>query len=175
MLLDGAADDDPTNGDEPAGGDEPASAAAASDAARGPANPRLFWPTRLWLAVSAVGLLIGFAIAACLTPDPSGQGTHQQLGLPPCSVQIWLGVPCPSCGLTTSITHVMHGELAAAYRVQPVGVVVALAAAIALVVCGEAALRGRWRLPISPLTTAVIAIWTINVVAIARWLVFVVL
>lgn len=128
---------------------------------------------RLGLAAAAAFLLVGFATAAWLRPDPSGLGTHRQLGLSACSAKTLFGVPCPSCGLTTSLSHVMHGQLADAWRVQPVGVFIAAASAIALLVCGEAAIGGRWRLPIGPLALAVAAVWTINVVAIARWIVVV--
>lgn len=123
------------------------------------------------LTAAAVALVAGFAVAASLSPDPSSMGTHRQLGLPPCSIRVWLGLPCPSCGLTTSLSNLMHGRFAAAWTGQPVGVAVAIASAIAIVVCGEAALRGRWRLPLGPLLTAVLAIWLLNGLAIVRWLV----
>lgn len=124
---------------------------------------------RLLLGLAAAGLVAGFAVAAMLTPDPSSVGTHQQLGLPPCGVMLWLGRPCPACGLTTSLSNIAHGDVAAAWTGQPVGVLIAVASVIAIGVCGEAAWRGRWRLPVSPLATAVIAIWTLNAAALARW------
>ena len=76
-----------------------------------------------------LGCLV-FAVAAALSPyDTHGQplthGTHRQLGLPPCSLKLLTGFPCPSCGMTTSISLFMHGDLAAAWRVNWAGVVVA--------------------------------------------------
>jgi hypothetical protein len=35
------------------------------------------------------------------------------------------GFPCPSCGMTTSISLVMHGDLAAASEANPAGLIVA--------------------------------------------------
>jgi len=76
-----------------------------------------------------LGCLV-FAMAAALSPyDNNGRplthGTHRQLGLPPCSLKLLTGFPCPSCGMTTSISLFMHGDLAAAWRVNWAGVVVA--------------------------------------------------
>lgn len=61
-----------------------------------------------WVAV------IGFAVY--LRPSPLGHGTHQQLGLAPCLTMAWLGRPCPGCGLTTSWTALVHGQLGASFQ-----------------------------------------------------------
>ena len=37
------------------------------------------------------------------------------------------GLPCPTCGMTTCLSHVTHGDLGAAAAAHPVGVVLALA------------------------------------------------
>lgn len=57
-----------------------------------------------------VFLLAGFSLAVSLAPNPAGFGTHQQLGLPPCSFQTMFGIPCPSCGMTTSFSHFVRGQ-----------------------------------------------------------------
>ncbi|HCU23725.1 MAG TPA: hypothetical protein DF383_01810, partial [Deltaproteobacteria bacterium] len=62
-----------------------------------------------------------FTLSALLTPNSSGIGTHQRLGLPPCLFYTWTGLPCPSCGLTTSFTHLMHGHWREAFHVHPLG------------------------------------------------------
>ena len=66
-----------------------------------------------WLAVTA--------IAAVLAPDPSGHGTHQQLGLPPCPSVLLFNRPCPGCGLTTSWTAFVHGHFAESFHAHPLG------------------------------------------------------
>lgn len=72
-------------------------------------------------------LLFGsaFCIGASrwLTPSPSGVGTHEQLGLPPCGFLAVTGKPCPACGLTTAFAHLAHLELVASLRAHPVGLV----------------------------------------------------
>src|SRR3954447_16098360 len=60
--------------------------------------------TRLVLAGVAVCLGTVLGVACWLRPDPRGMGTHQQLGLPPCTFYLYTDVPCPSCGMTTSFT-----------------------------------------------------------------------
>lgn len=59
--------------------------------------------------------------AAWLTPDPSGHGTHRQLGLPPCAFNVATGKLCPSCGLTTSFTAIAHLDLRAAAQAHALG------------------------------------------------------
>lgn len=83
-------------------------------------------------AAGGFGLLgcVVFAVAALLTPYdergiPLSHGTHRQLGLPPCALKLLAGIPCPSCGMTTSISLLMHGEMTAAWRANWAGVVVA--------------------------------------------------
>jgi hypothetical protein len=70
-------------------------------------------------------------VAAWLHPyDAEGQpllhGTHRQLGLPPCLMLRLTGLPCLSCGMTTSVSLVMHGDLAAAMRANWAGVVITM-------------------------------------------------
>ena len=78
---------------------------------------------------AAIGTAV-FLLAAALNPyDEAGRplsyGTHCQLGLPPCLVKQVTGLRCPSCGMTTSFSLVMHGELAAAWQANSAGAVVA--------------------------------------------------
>ena len=59
--------------------------------------------------------------AVWMHPDPSGHGTHTQLGLPPCPSVLLFDRPCPGCGLTTSITAFVHGDLASAFHAHFLG------------------------------------------------------
>jgi len=87
-------------------------------------------PTALRRIVGAIVFIVAgsaIATAAWLSPDPSGHGTHEQLGLAPCSMMMFSGKPCPACGYTTAFSHVVHGQFVQAVIVQPAGTLVALA------------------------------------------------
>jgi hypothetical protein len=75
----------------------------------------------LGYATIAALAAVTLGIARALTPAPAGFGTHEQLGLPPCAFLHWTGFPCPSCGLTTCFAYAAHGQFAAAFIVQPFG------------------------------------------------------
>jgi len=84
-------------------------------------------------ALLLLGVLVMVAVGLYLTPDPAGHGTHQQLGLPPCTIYYLTGRPCPSCGLTTSVSAILHGQFGLAWRANPMGfVIVAGALAVAI-------------------------------------------
>ncbi|MEQ8764130.1 MAG: DUF2752 domain-containing protein [Planctomycetota bacterium] len=68
-----------------------------------------------------IGTASVIAASSWLYPDPRGYGTHQQLLLPPCDFLEETGYPCGSCGLTTSFSHMAHGEVFQAVVVQPFG------------------------------------------------------
>ena len=76
---------------------------------------RAAWVVALGLAWPVV------ALSAWLRPDARGFGTHQQLGLPPCSFEAVTRVPCPGCGLTTSFTSMAHLHVLDAFRAHLMG------------------------------------------------------
>lgn len=84
--------------------------------------------TEHWLvlaaAIATLGLLVAFAI--WIEPDPRGFGTHEKLGLPACKMMEWWGIPCPGCGVTTSVDLAARGRFLDSIRNQPFGFVVAL-------------------------------------------------
>ena len=98
---------------------------------------------RMLLGSAAVLLSALLITAACLTPDVSGVGTHEQLGFAPCSSIVWWGVPCPSCGMTTSWAYLVRGRLSAAIAANAGGTVLALAAAISVLTLPVLAIRGH--------------------------------
>ena len=59
---------------------------------------------RFFTLLLGAGIVVVFGIAVWLKPDPRGFGTHQQLGLPPCTFRSLTGTNCPHCGLTTSFS-----------------------------------------------------------------------
>jgi hypothetical protein len=96
----------------------------------------------LWGATS-LGLIAVLLTAAWLKPDPSGRGTHQQLGLPPCTFAYLFGQPCPTCGMTTSWAHAMQGEFAAACRANVGGTLLVLVAMVVAVWTLACTIAGR--------------------------------
>lgn len=81
------------------------------------------------VAAACAGVL---SIAVYLTPSPTGMGTHEALGLPPCSFVLNAGLPCPTCGMTTAFSNVVRGRLWAAFLAQPAGMVLGFATIIGL-------------------------------------------
>ncbi len=67
-----------------------------------------------WFILSFIGAVI-------LHPDVNHHGTHTQLGLPPCPSVVFFGRPCPGCGLTTSWTHLLHGQVREAFQCHALG------------------------------------------------------
>jgi hypothetical protein len=84
------------------------------------------------LIVVALGLIGVFAIAAYLNPyyedgTPRSQETHRQMGLPPCTFYTMTGgYPCPSCGMTTSFSLLIHGDVWNSLKANAVGTLLAL-------------------------------------------------
>ena len=60
-------------------------------------------------------------VARLLQPSSRGVGTHEQLGLPQCFFLQLTGIPCPSCGLTTSFAHAARLHFYNAFITQPFG------------------------------------------------------
>jgi len=83
----------------------------------------------LLVSGSAAALLL---IARLLQPSADGFGTHRQLGLPPCAFLHFTGIPCPSCGLTTSVAHAARLHLYESVITQPFGVVVFISAVMSI-------------------------------------------
>ncbi len=77
----------------------------------------------LTLAVFCTAVL---SVAIALDPDPRGHSTHTQLGLSECGFKTQFGVPCPACGMTTSVTHWFHGAPLDAVKTHPLGAFFAL-------------------------------------------------
>lgn len=73
-----------------------------------------------YIALSCVSGVV-LTIARVLSPSPNGLGTHQQLGLPPCFFHQFTGIPCPTCGMTTSFAHTVRLQFYEAFVTQPFG------------------------------------------------------
>ena len=74
----------------------------------------------IWSAIG-LGALSVVSIARWLEPDPRGFGTHLQLGLPPCAFHAMTGLPCPTCGLTTSFAYMARLQITSSIAAHPLG------------------------------------------------------
>jgi hypothetical protein len=85
---------------------------------------------RVTLLAVACGWTIVFGIAAWLNPyheDGSARKmeTHRQLRLPACTFKEVTGLPCPSCGMTTSFALLIHGDPVNSLQANWVGTLLA--------------------------------------------------
>lgn len=122
-----------------------------------------------YFAVIGISTLT-LSVARWLQPSPNGYGTHQQLGLPPCLFFKLTGIPCPSCGLTTSFAHTVRFHFYEAFLTQPFGLIACLATAIFIPFCFWMMYR---RIPWMKLLTSRrtnIAMYTGIVLFLAGWI-----
>ena len=110
-----------------------------------------------------------FAVAASVTPDPRGFGTHQRLGLPPCSFITLFGIPCPSCGGTTAFAHFVRGQWLQSLKVNPGAALLAFVGAVAVPWCWYSIWRGvAWRVH-DPSRTFVRLSISLTVITLVHW------
>lgn len=99
---------------------------------------------RLLVAALGFGLLAALMLAGWLEPDRRGFGTHQELGLPPCTIYLVFGCRCPTCGMTTSWAHFARGQVGGAIRANLGGTLLAMLAVLLVPWLLASAARGRW-------------------------------
>ncbi len=100
-------------------------------------------PHRLILLGFWGGTLTLVLLRILAEPDPRGYGTHEQLGLTPCRLMEWTGFPCPGCGVTTSATLAVHGDLWQSIVIQPFGLLTVIALPLISIWALVVHLRGR--------------------------------
>lgn len=93
-----------------------------------------------FLALIPLTLLI---IAGNLNPAERGLGTHQQLGLPPCSLRVLAGIRCPACGMTTSWSYFARGNWLASMSTNAGGFLLALFCVAMIVLAAQVVRCGR--------------------------------
>ena len=76
---------------------------------------RIFW------AFVLAGCVAVLTTARCLVPDPRGLGTHVQLTRGRCLFDRIAGIPCATCGMTTSFAHATRLQMKKALAAQPFG------------------------------------------------------
>ena len=134
------------------------------------------WVSRaIWIGMAAAAITV-VALAAFLTPNPAGHGTHTQLGLPPCGFLVITGFPCPGCGLTTCFSYMAHFDPIGAAFANPFGVMLFLVTVAMIPISLVSAWRGwaviavldriradKWALL---LACCSIGVWVIRVITI---------
>ncbi len=126
---------------------------------------------RAILLAWAAFLLSGFAVARTLDPDPRGFGTHQQFGLPECSIRVLFSRPCPGCGMTTAFSYFVRGEFVAATRANPAGVLLAMLCVLMIPWSLVSAALGSIWLVEEPMTLLAILIAVIGCLAVLSWMI----
>ena len=123
-----------------------------------PRPNQLFWYQRIALIVSGSTLLALLATAYWLTPDPRGVGTHEQLGLPPCTIRLIWGLRCPGCGMTTSWAYYVRGQWINSAHANVGGMALAMLSTVLVPWALVSGVRGRcWGQPVGEKVAVAIA------------------
>jgi hypothetical protein len=118
----------------------------------------------------AASVLLGLlTVALKLDPSPRHHGTHEQLGLPPCTFWELFGRPCPTCGMTTAWAHLVRGQWIAACRANVGGTLLGLLAIVAVPWLLGSAWRGAWFGVSLNVTAAACISTTVLVVILIEW------
>jgi hypothetical protein len=91
------------------------------------------------------GLLVAAAALVPLIPDHPGTL---------CPLRALTGIPCPLCGMTTSVTATVRLDFAEAWTATPAGIVAIVTAAALLVFRPK-----RIRLPVAGVLVSLAAMW----------------
>jgi hypothetical protein len=123
----------------------------------------------------AIGLGVVFYIALRLDPYENGKArtmeTHMQLGLPPCNFKLMTGLPCPSCGMTTSFALLVRGDLTNSLRANAVGTLLAVFCMTFIPWGLYSAIRGRSLFIVSLERTVTWIVVSFMVLLLIRWLI----
>ncbi|QDT36928.1 DUF2752 domain-containing protein [Stratiformator vulcanicus] len=123
------------------------------------------------LVVWACLLIAGFSVALSLEPDNRGFGTHQRLGLPPCTFRALFGFSCPSCGMTTSFSNFVRGQFAASVAANTTGLILALCCAVQIPWALASAWSGRLIGIHRPESAAATLLVVLAVLCLSEWIV----
>lgn len=124
---------------------------------------------RTLLASFGVFLLSGFLLSVYLKPSPAGYGTHQKLGLPPCSMRVMFEIPCPSCGMTTSFSHFVRGQIPSSMRANAAGTLLAVVCVVLMIWSFLTAWQGRYMWVHDPATTLAYGLSGVAALTLLHW------
>ena len=99
---------------------------------------------RLIAGPVGIVIVVVFAVAVWVTPDPRGFGTHQQLGMPPCAFRALVGINCPHCGLTTSFSWFVRGRFQKSIEPNPSRFILPIASVLVLIWSVVVSIRGSF-------------------------------
>jgi hypothetical protein len=168
--------------DASAATDAPAHEHVEADDRSGPGRPRLTPnrppPLNVWVRGALLGIALGlsavFSVAWWLTPyqedgTPKRNGTHQGLGLPPCTFLVQTGVPCPACGMTTSFSLLVRGDVLNSLRANWVGTLLASVGMLFIPWGLFAVIRGRTPFVRSLESVLIFFLCSLLVLMLLRW------
>jgi hypothetical protein len=89
--------------------------------------------------------------------------------MPACGFAVALGKPCPTCGMTTAFSHVAHGQLWSAIKVQPFAAGLAVVTAAWFWVGGYIAVTGSRVGSHAAKLLRPGVIWTVLALGFASW------
>jgi hypothetical protein len=104
---------------------------------------RLTMRGRIVAAMIGVMCLAVLVTAVRLQPSPTGMATHTAMGFDECQFYKRTGLPCPSCGMTPSFAWFVRGNALASFYIQPMGFLLALAAAATVWATAYIAITGK--------------------------------
>jgi len=141
--------------------------------------PLTVW-VRTVLVLIALGLVAVFGLAFWINPyDENGQRrtmeTHRQLGLPACTFKVVTGVPCPSCGMTTSFALLVRGDLLGSLYANAAGTLLALCGLLFIPWCLVCVWSRRLWIVRSIEWTFMVLVVGFTLLTVVRWVVVVVL
>jgi len=96
-------------------------------------------------------------------------GTHTQLGMPACQFEARTGLPCATCGMTTSFSWFVRGEILRSLRTQPMGTILAAMTVLGFWLCLYVAATGVRLGRMHAMAPFGRVAWSLIVLATAAW------
>lgn len=129
----------------------------------------LDWSSRAGCLLAAAACLAVLVIGFGLSPDARGFGTHERLGLPACGWLAATGWPCPTCGMTTSVSLASHGRWGASLATQPFGLLLAVTLATAFWPLAWSGATGSRMAPALTKLVGLRTAWVVLGLGLAAW------